>query len=70
MRLAAPLQSCHGSFRCGERLEHILRWTYFGSDPVGWAGWNAALVVSAWSTVALEIVLGLGLLFTRTPSTA
>lgn len=53
------------AFLSGERLEHILMWHFAGSDPVLWAGWQPMLVSTAWGTVALSIVLGVGPFFPR-----
>src|SRR4029434_3147185 len=53
----------NGPFLRGERLEHIFMGYYPGSDYPRWFGFHFLMILSAWSTMLLEYMLGLGLLF-------
>ncbi len=64
--LWAMVAKCNAAFLSGARLEQILMYLYFGSDYPAIPGFHGMIVVLAYLTVAIELVLAVGLFIRRT----
>jgi hypothetical protein len=64
--LFAAIDKTNLAFLSGARLEHLLLWQYWGSEPPALPGLGAITALFAIGNVALEYALALGLPFART----
>jgi len=64
--LFAAIDKTSVAFLSGARLEHLLLWQYWGSEPPTLPGLAVLCALFAIGNVALEYALALGLPFART----